>query len=508
MFNAMKDDLCYGINSNMKKPRDSRGNGDDALSVIIVGASGDLARKKLLPALFSLYSQGFMPDRFHVFGFARSAMTHEEFRARVAENLTCRYVPEHDCDRKMAEFLARCYYVQGQYDSPDSFMDLYQAMKPLELNGRAHRLYYLAIPPSIFVDVARAMGRAGLVTCTPGKTWSRAIIEKPFGSDRESSDRMARELAQAFPERDIYRIDHYLGKEIIQNLLVLRFANAIFEPLWNRRCIEQVQITWKEDIGIGSRAGYFDEYGIIRDVIQNHMMQILSLVAMDRPESLNAQAIRDAKLAVLKCMPPLQREDLVVGQYQRAGKNPAYTEEQGVPEDSITPSYAATLLRINNERWQGVPFLIRAGKGLNAKCNEIHIRFRRPAGNLFEAVQSPLPPNQLVIRVQPDETIALKVVNKVPGLTLALDETELDLRYATAFNTVIPEAYEGLILDAIRGEKSLFIRGDELAAAWDIFTPVLHELEQRRIKPEPYDFGSEGPAAADEIAARYGTEWL
>ena len=507
MFNARNQGLCYAAIRNINYSASMDLEGKDALSVIIVGASGDLARKKLLPALFSLYSQGFMPDRFHVFGFARSAMSHEDFRARVGEHLTCRYVPEHDCERKMAEFLSRCHYVQGSYDSPDSFMDLYQVMKPLEL-GQAHRLYYLAIPPSIFVHVARAMGRAGLVTCTPGKTWSRVIIEKPFGSDRESSDRMAHELAQAFPERDIYRIDHYLGKEIIQNLLVLRFANTIFEPLWNGRCIEQVQITWKENIGIGSRAGYFDEYGIIRDVIQNHMMQILSLVAMERPATLNAQAIRDAKLDVLKHIPPLQLKDLVVGQYRRNGKNPSYNEEEGVPRDSITPSYAAMALRVDHARWEGVPFLIRAGKGLNARCNEIRIRFRPATSNLFSGALSSLPANQLVIRVQPDEAVALKVVSKVPGLKLTLAETELDLRYATAFNVVIPEAYEGLILDAIRGEKSLFIRSDELAAAWDIFTPVLHELEQRRIKPEPYDFGSEGPAAAGDLAARHGVEWL
>lgn len=478
------------------------------LSVIIVGASGDLARKKILPALFALYSQDFLPKHFQVFGFSRSAMSHEEFRARIAEHLTCRYVPQHDCAQKMAGFLARCFYVQGQYGSPDAFLDLYQAMKPLENGRAADRLYYLAIPPSIFTDVALAMGRAGLVSCMPGKTWSRVIIEKPFGSDRESSDRMARELSDAFPERDIYRIDHYLGKEIIQNLLVLRFANALFEPAWNSRHIAQVQITWKENIGIESRAGYFDEYGIIRDVIQNHMMQILSLVAMERPAALNAQAVRDAKVKVLEAIRPVGLDDLVVGQYRRNGKMRGYTEEDGVPADSITPSYAATVLHVRNERWEGVPFLVRAGKGLDRRVNEIHVVFRPPAENMFKGTLGALPGNRLVIRVQPDEAVGLRVLNKVPGLRMTLEETDLDLRYAAAFDEIIPDAYEGLILDAIRGDKSLFIRNDELAAAWDIFTPALHELERRRVKPDPYPFGGDGPEAARALAARHGVQWL
>jgi glucose-6-phosphate 1-dehydrogenase len=485
---------------------------DKPLSIIIVGASGDLAQKKLIPALFSLYCQHYLPECFHVFGFSRSTMSHEQFREKSQEHLTCRYVPGEKCADRMNEFLSRCYYVGGQYDSSDSFLDLFQAMKPLEDGQAVNRMYYLAIPPSVFMAVARSLGNAGLVACGPAPVWSRVVIEKPFGSDRPSSDLMARELSLVFPERDIYRIDHYLGKEIIQNLMVLRFANRIFDPLWSHADIANVQITWKENIGIARRGGYFDQFGIIRDVMQNHLLQILSLVAMEFPASLDAQAVRDEKVKVLRAIPPLTLDDLVVGQYSgRAQGNSrilSYTEEDGVPPDSITPTYAAAALRVNNRRWDGVPFLMRAGKGLDARMNEIHIQFRPKQANLFGDLPGSLPRNELVIRVQPDEAIYFRIANKVPGLKLALAESNLDLRYEQAFHEIIPDAYECLLLDALRGDKSLFIRNDELAAAWDIFTPVLHELAAKRIRPEPYDFGGPGPAAAAALAARYGVSWL
>lgn len=482
------------------------------LSIIVVGASGDLARKKILPALFALYCRKYLPETFHIFGFARTELSHEAFRKALSESLTCRYCPPQRCDQLMASFLEHCFYVPGRYDSPDSFLDLYQAMKPLEAVHHANRLYYLAIPPSVFIHAARSMGQAGLVSCVPGETWSRVIIEKPFGSDRPSSDEMAEELSKAFPERDVYRIDHYLGKEVVQNLMVLRFANTIFEPLWNREHIESVQITWKEDIGIAARGGYFDQYGIIRDVMQNHLLQILSLVAMEEPAALNAQAVRDEKVRVLRCMPPLGWDDIAVGQYEAGPGAPAgsrsYRAETGIAPDSITPTYAAAALRVNNPRWEGVPFLMRAGKGLDSRVNEIHIQFRPRSRNLFRDLLPDLPPNDLVIRVQPDEAIFFRTVNKSPGLRLALTSAELDLQYKTAFDETIPDAYECLILDALRGDKSLFIRNDELAAAWDIFTPVLHELEKRHARPEPYAFGSAGPAAADQLAASRKVHWL
>lgn len=480
------------------------------LSVVIVGGSGDLAQKKILPALFSLFSQGLLPPEVRIFGYARTPMSDDAFRQKAMEHLTCRYVPGENCAQWMDKFLARCAYQPGLYDSPDLFLDLFRRMKREEKTADVNRLFYLAIPPSVFLDVARALGDAGLVTCGPGRGWSRVVMEKPFGRDRASSDEMARQLVQVFSERQIYRIDHYLGKEIVQNLLVLRFANAIFEPLWNRDYVRSVDICWKEDIGIGSRGGYFDGIGIIRDVMQNHLLQILSLVAMERPLAVDARAVRDEKVRVLRALPPLKREDLVMGQYtgvERGGRRlPGYLEEPGVAPDSVAPTYAAAVLRVENDRWRGVPFFMRAGKGLDGRLAEIRIHFRPVPGNPFAKLLPVLPGNDLIIRVQPDEAINLRIINKAPGLTLRLEETALDLRYHAAFKEIIPDAYECLLLDALRGDKSLFIRADELAAAWDIFTPVLHETEEARIRPEPYAFGGTGPAATHTLAAREGIE--
>ena len=483
---------------------------DKPLSLVIVGASGDLAQKKIIPALFALYSQQYLPRDVNIFGFARTPLGDDEFRNKVVENLTCRYVPGESCADWMNAFLSHCHYVAGHYDSTDSFLDLFQVMKKHEGGRVANRLYYMAIPPSVFIDVVRSLGSAGLVSCGPAAGWARIVIEKPFGRDRASSDLMAKELSQVSGERDIYRIDHYLGKEIIQNLMVLRFANTIFEPLWSHEHIESVQITWKENFGIGGRAGYFDQFGIIRDVMQNHLIQIASLIAMEEPSSLGPQFVRDEKVRVLKSIAPVTLDDLVVGQYKGAvqGKTrvPAYAEEQGVPPGSITPTFAAAVLKVNNSRWRGVPFFIKAGKGLDARCSEIRIQFRPHARNIFSEIRPALPSNALVIRVQPDEAIYFRIVNKQPGLKLELVDTDLDLKYVSTFRELIPEAYEALLLDALRGDKSLFIRNDELAAAWDVFTPALHALEHNGVRPEVYAFGSGGPAAATALAARHNIE--
>ncbi len=484
----------------------------DPLSIVIVGASGDLAQRKILPALFALFCQDYLPERWNIFGFSRTAMSTEAFREKARENLACRYVPQQSCAEWMDRFLARCHYVSGQYDSPGSFLDLFAALHPLEGGRPANRMYYLAIPPSVFLSVAHALGGAGLIGCEGDGRWSRVVIEKPFGWDRESSDRMATDLARVFTEDQIYRIDHYLGKEIVQNLMVLRFANTVFHPLWSRETIESVQISWKENIGIGNRGGYFDSFGIIRDVMQNHLVQILALLAMEEPARFDPQHVRDEKVKALRAVPPLTLDQLVVGQYAGKEKDgirlPAYTEEPGVPRDSITPTYAAAALRVENERWRGVPFLVRAGKALDQRLSEIRILFRGGKKDIFADQLPVLPQNQLVIRVQPDEAIYFRIVNKVPGLKLHLEESDLNLRYQSAFKQNIPDAYECLLLDALEGDKSLFIRSDELAASWDIFTPALHALEQRRVRPDPYRFGSPGPESAARLAEKCGARWL
>ena len=457
------------------------------LSVIIVGASGDLARKKIIPALFALYCQGYLPDRFCIIGFARSAWTDEEFRGRIEPHLTCRYVPGERCAERMREFLGRCHYVAGQYGSVDSFLDLFQCMRRVECAALSDRIFYMSVPPFLFLDVARAMGNAGLLTCGEEASWSRVIIEKPFGHDRASSDELVASIAQVFSEDQTYRIDHYLGKEVIQNLLVLRFANLVFEPIWNSTFIESVRISWKEDIGVGGRGGYFNQYGIIRDVIQNHLAQILALVAMEPPASFRSQDVSAAKTALLKAVAPADAAMWTIGQYD------GYLKEPGIPEDSITPTFAAGTLRINNARWKGIPFLFDVGKGLDERMTEIQIQFRQTqCCKAVADAAGPLPPNELVIRVQPDELIRLGIVNKTPGLEMKLAQTWLDLAYKSAFETPIPEAYECLLLDIMQGDRSLFITREELAAAWDIFTPLLHDLEARRVAPAVYPFGTRG----------------
>ena len=288
----------------------------------------------------------------------------------------------------------------------------------------------------------------------------------------------------------------------------MRFANAIFDPLWNRTHIRSVEIAWKEDIGVGERGRYFDEYGIVRDVMQNHLLQILALVAMERPRSLRANAVRDEKVKVLRAIRPPRMDDVVVGQYGAAagkgGPLPGYCEEKYIPKGSLTPTFAAAVLRVNNPRWRGVPFLITAGKALADRMTEIRIRFKNLQENLFCDGGGCPPANELVIRVQPDESIHIRIVNKVPGVKMRLAETELDLQYAAKFDEVIPDAYEHLLLDVMKGDRSLFIRRDELAAAWDVFTPVLHEMEEKKVVPEPYEFGSSGPAGAGRLAKRAG----
>lgn len=479
--------------------KDNRINLEDPLDVIVVGASGDLAGRKIFPALFSLFSQGLLPENTRFFGFARSAMTHDELRDKIKTNLTCRYTPERSCGDYINDFLSRTFYQNGQYDDPNSYLDLYELMTEKSETRRSNYLFYLAIPPSLFAKVCSAIGDSGLVHCGAEEPWTRVVVEKPFGRDRASSDQLGEELHSVFEEEQIYRIDHYLGKEVVQNIQVARFANEIFEPLWNRSHIDRVDISWSENLGVEGRGGYFDNYGIIRDVIQNHLLQILALIAMEEPASLSALDVRNRKVELLRAVSPLKLEDVVVGQYTAGaiGKRemPGYRQDATVADDSLTPTFAKVRLRIDNDRWNGVPFTIRAGKGLAEKKTEVKIRFKASDANIFCALGQCPPPNELIIRVQPDEGMNLNIVNKVPGFQMRFNEEKLDLSYKSSFReNVIPEAYESLLLDVVRGEKTLFIRNDELQVAWDVFTPVLKELEDENIEPKPYAFGSLGPA--------------
>ncbi|CAN1222957.1 Glucose-6-phosphate 1-dehydrogenase, chloroplastic [Linum perenne] len=364
----------------------------------------------------------------------------------------------------------------------------------------SNRLYYLSIPPNIFVDVVRC----ATLRASSANGWTRVIVEKPFGRDAESSSELTKSLKQYLTEEQIFRIDHYLGKELVENLSVLRFSNRVFEPLWSRDYIRNVQLIFSEDFGTEGRGGYFDNYGIIRDIMQNHLLQILALFAMETPVSLDAEDIRNEKVKVLRSMGTLQLEDVTVGQYK------GYTDDPTVPKDSITPTFAAAALFINNARWDGVPFLMKAGKALHTKRAEIRVQFRHVPGNLYKrnfGTDLDKATNELVIRVQPDEAIYLKINNKVPGLGMRLDRSDLNLLYKARYPREIPDAYERLLLDAVEGERRLFIRSDELDAAWALFTPLLKELEEKKIVPELYPYGSRGPVGAHYLAAKHNVRW-
>nr|TKR84551.1 glucose-6-phosphate dehydrogenase family protein [Populus alba] len=504
----------------------------------------------IFPALFALYYEGCLPEHFTIFGYARSKMTDAELRNMVSKTLTCRIDKRENCDEKMDQFLKRCFYHSGQYGSQQNFAELDKKLKEHEggftlkifyANTRIacivacgiivgemclgitcsiavhevrefliYRLFYLSIPPNIFIDAVKCASSSA----SSGIGWTRVIVEKPFGRDSDSSAALTKALKQYLDEDQIFRIDHYLGKELVENLSVLRFSNLIFEPLWSRQYIRNVQLIFSEDFGTEGRGGYFDNYGIIRDIMQNHLLQILALFAMETPVSLDAEDIRNEKVKVLRSMRPLQLDDVVVGQYKSHTKGgvtyPAYTDDNTVPKGSLTPTFAAAALFIDNARWDGVPFLMKAGKALHNKSAEIRVQFRHVPGNLYNrnfGTDLDRATNELVIRVQPDEAIYLKINNKVPGLGMRLDRSNLHLHYAARYSKEIPDAYERLLLDAIEGERRLFIRSDELDAAWALFTPVLKELEEKKIIPEYYPYGSRGPVGAHYLAARYKVRW-
>ena len=481
------------------------------VTIIVVGATGDLARRKLFPALFACFARGHLPPDVRFVGVARTPLDDAAFRLRLADGLKCEDLESGACSLQAGAFLRRCHYRACAYDSAADFAACDAWLTGLEGGQRANRVIYLAVPPFVFGETARAMARTGFLPHDGRNPWTRLVVEKPFGRDRASYNELQQTLAEVCDEVQTFRIDHYLGKEVIQNLLVLRFANAIFEPLWCRSHIHHVHIAWSETQGVAGRAGYFDQYGIIRDVMQNHLMQILSLLAMERPARLDADAIRDAKVAVLRQILPLDPNDLVVGQYTRGGmdgQTRGYLEEEGVPVDSCTPTYAAAVMHVDTPRWQGVPFLLTAGKGLRRSATEVRLHFRESANRLFPVPVTGAPcgsgANELIIRVQPDEKLAMRIVSKIPGVGMQLGMTELDLRFRERYAGVrIADAYENLLLDVVRGDRSLFIRNDELETAWDLFTPVLEQLESQRIRPASYAFGSCGPEALEALAASH-----
>ncbi|KAI8584259.1 hypothetical protein K450DRAFT_218922 [Umbelopsis ramanniana AG] len=468
-----------------------------SITIVVFGASGDLAKKKTFPSLFGLYRNGFLPKQTRIIGYARTKMDRDDFVKRITEYMKIGDDPE--VKKKLNSFLEITSYHAGKYDEDASWKDLAQYINKVEGNTeKKNRLFYVALPPSVFLDVASGVRGH----CYSEGFINRIVIEKPFGKDLESSRELGRDIGKLFKEDEIYRIDHYLGKEMVKNLMTLRFANVFFGQVWDRRNIDNVQITFKEPFGTEGRGGYFDEFGIIRDVMQNHLLQVLSLVAMERPISTDAEAIRDEKVKVLKCIEPLKLEDALLGQYVRNGDKPGYKEDDSLKnKETNCPTFAALVAHIHNERWEGVPFIMKAGKALNEAKVEIRIQFRNVSGNLFKNT----PRNELVLRIQPSEAVYMKFNNKHPGLSYQTLQSDLDLTYHRRYSDLkIPDAYEALILDVLRGDHSNFVRDDELDAAWKIFTPILHEIEGKKILPKDYKYGSRGPDELDDFVRKYG----
>ncbi|WCJ42302.1 glucose-6-phosphate dehydrogenase 6 [Euphorbia peplus] len=470
------------------------------LSIIVLGASGDLAKKKTFPALFNLYRQGFLQsNEVHIFGYARTKISDQELRDRISGYLDKNASSGHSED--VPKFLQLIKYVSGSYDSEDGFKLLDKEISEHEVSknsaeGSCRRLFYFALPPSVYPVVCRMIKKCCMNKSDRGG-WTRIVVEKPFGKDLESSEKLSAQIGELFEEPQIYRIDHYLGKELVQNMLVLRFANRFFLPLWNRDNIANVQIVFREDFGTEGRGGYFDEYGIIRDIIQNHLLQVLCLVAMEKPVSLKPEHIRDEKVKVLQSVIPIKDDDVVLGQYE------GYKDDPTVPNHSNTPTFATVVMHIHNERWEGVPFILKAGKALNSRKAEIRLQFKDVPGDIFKCQKQGR--NEFVIRLQPKEAMYMKLTVKQPGLEMSTVQSELDLSYGQRYQEVtIPEAYERLILDTIKGDQQHFVRRDELKAAWEIFTPLLHRIDNGEMKPIPYKPGSRGPEEADQLLEKAG----
>jgi len=491
----------------------------DPATLVIFGGSGDLSKRKLVPALYQLHVENQLPTGTAIVGYARTGESDETYRAEmkaaVAEFARKKPVNEE----VWKEFASRLFFVRGDLGVPKHLADLKARLEAIEKERKlpGNRLFYLAIPPSVIGTVVKNLGDAGFVYRVDGGPWSRVIVEKPFGKDLATARALNEELSTVFRERQIFRIDHYLGKETTQNLLVFRLGNGLFEPLWNRRYVDHVQITVAESIGVEGRGRFYEEAGIFRDIVQNHMLQLLCLVAMEPPVAFEPNAVRDEKVKVLRSMKPQTPEeilrDTVRGQYAPGAVDGkpvvGYREEKDVHPMSLRETYAAWKVQVENWRWAGVPFYLRAGKRMPRRVTEIAIQFRTPPIAFFRRAGVALQePNTLVLRIQPDEGIALRFGAKQPGSTMKIDPVKMDFQYSQFFGTSQPEAYERLLMDAIHGDSTLFARRDEVEAAWEHVTSVLDTWRENPPLDHPnYEAGTWGPEAAVALLARDGRRW-
>jgi glucose-6-phosphate 1-dehydrogenase len=490
---------------------------EESCAAVIFGASGDLTKRKLVPALWSLFQSRVLPEPFAVIGVARSEMSNEEFRARMREAVTDFARVQPPTQRVWDRFASCLFYYTGDPSDPGLYPGLGDYIRKVEQERSTggNRLFYLATPPSIYADVVRCLGETGFNRSAEG--WTRIVIEKPFGRDLASSRALNQTVASVFSEEQVYRIDHYLGKETVQNILVLRFANGIFEPLWNRNHVDHVQITVGESIGVESRGAYYEEAGALRDMIQNHILQLLCLVAMEPPVTFEADAVRDEKTKVMRAIRPIPPDDVeaiaVRGQYGPGFVNGqrvrGYREEKGVSPTSITETYAALKLRVDNWRWAGVPFYLRTGKRLAKRASEISVQFKQTPHLVFRRDPNTQPQaNQLILHIQPDEGISLSIGAKLPGPELNIRTIELDFDYGKAFGGEPPEAYERLLLDAMKGDPTLYARGEWVDMSWELLDPLFKAWAGGDPTKFPnYEAGTWGPAEADALLERDGRAW-
>ncbi|MBX3345317.1 MAG: glucose-6-phosphate dehydrogenase [Nitrospira sp.] len=488
-------------------------------TLVIFGGSGDLARRRLIPAVYNLLLDGLLPAKYAVIGLGRKPMTDDEFRALVREG-----VVTHSRQALVQEtwdaFQSHLFYIQGENEDPQTYQALRAKAEQVErdMHLPGNRIFYLSIPPSSFASVCEGLAHSGLATSAgTASPYSRIIVEKPVGRDLASARQINEVTGKVFAESQIFRIDHYLGKETVQNLMVVRFANSIFEPIWNHKYIDHVQITVSESEGVGTRATYYEEAGALRDMIQNHLLQLLCLVAMEPPYSLDPDVVRNAKMEVLRCLRPIVGRDVaqytVRAQYAEGTAHdqpvPGYRREKGVNPNSITETYVAVKAFVENWRWSGVPFYLRTGKALPKRASEVAVQFRDIPQILFNADPAqPQPANVLTLRIQPDEGLSLRIISRVPGTRAQTHPVEMDFQYSDVFGCPSPEAYERLLLDVMAGDASRFMRRDAVEASWDWVTNILDGWAQQKLRWLPeYPAGTWGPVEAERMIQNDGRSW-
>jgi glucose-6-phosphate 1-dehydrogenase len=485
--------------------------------IVIFGATGDLTHRKLIPALYNLAADGELPPAVTVVAVARRDKSDDDFRRELQEAVG-QYSRQSVRDEIWQSFAKSIFYHRTEFHDEKGYKTLAERLAKIdqERGTRGNRLFYLAVAPDQFEPILINLKSAGLNEAPPG-SWARVIVEKPFGTDLDSARELNRIVSNSFSEEQTYRIDHFLGKETAQNILVLRFANAIFEPLWNTRYIDHVQITAAETLGVEGRAGYYDHAGALRDMVQNHLLQLLCLIAMEAPTDLRADSIRDEKVKVVRSLRRMAAEavatNVVRGQYESGDINAkpvaGYREEQGVDPNSMTETYVALRLRIDNWRWADVPVYLRVGKRLPKSATEISVHFKKAPAVLFNKEAVTLDQNVLVVRIQPDEGISLRMQAKIPGTSLRIEPVKMDFHYGTSFGKPSPEAYERLLLDAMSGDATLFARRDEVEEAWAFIDPIEEAWQAKKDQPplSLYPAGTWGPEEADALLARDGRTW-